>query len=94
MLAFSGPVSDEVRLSRQEPIMLPALTQPLVIDNVTATRETTQELHCTTHLKGFFWGGGGGGGEDVGREGGGGGGGGGGRGCTNLVSDEVSAVVD
>ena len=61
MLALSGPVSDEVRLSRQESVMLSTLTQPLVIDDVTASRETTQELDCTTNLKETFFLGGGGG---------------------------------
>ena len=43
MLAFGSSVLHEVGIGRQESSLLPAVTQPLVVDDVAAPRQTAQE---------------------------------------------------
>ena len=51
VLSFASSVLDEVRISWYKPPLLPTLPQPLVTDDVTASRETAEELHRATHLE-------------------------------------------
>ena len=50
MLSLSGPVLHEVSLGRQKSSLLPAVIQPLVVDNVASSGQAAQELDRTTDL--------------------------------------------
>ena len=50
VLSLSGPVLHEVSLGRQKSPLLPAVIQPLVVDNVASSGQAAQELDRTTDL--------------------------------------------
>ena len=51
MLSLCCPVLHEEAVSREEPPLQLTLLQPLVTDDMAATRETAQELHRPANLK-------------------------------------------
>ena len=50
MLSLCGPVFHGVSLGSEKSSLLPAVIQPLVVDNVASSGQTAQELDRTTDL--------------------------------------------
>ena len=50
MLSLSGPIFHEVSLGSEKSSLLPAVIQPLVVDNVASSGQAAQELDRTTDL--------------------------------------------
>ena len=50
MLFLSGPIFHRVSLGSQKSSLLPAVIQPLVVDNVASSGQAAQELDRTTDL--------------------------------------------
>ena len=50
MLFLSGPIFHGVSLGSQKSSLLPAVIQPLVVDNVASSGQAAQELDRTTDL--------------------------------------------